>query len=31
MSENGSREQMLESVALYALGVLPREEAALVA
>jgi anti-sigma-K factor RskA len=31
MSENGSREAMLVSVALYALGVLPREEAALVA
>jgi anti-sigma-K factor RskA len=31
MSENGNRETMLESVALYALGVLPREEAALVA
>jgi anti-sigma-K factor RskA len=31
MNPNGGREQMLESVALYALGVLPREEAALVA
>jgi anti-sigma-K factor RskA len=31
MNENAGREAMLESVALYALGVLPREEAALVA
>jgi anti-sigma-K factor RskA len=31
MNENPNREAMLESVALYALGVLPREEAALVA
>jgi anti-sigma-K factor RskA len=31
MSENLNRDAMLESVALYALGVLPREEAALVA
>ena len=30
MNANADREQMLESVALYALGVLPREEAALV-
>ncbi len=31
MSDGVTREQMLESVALYALGVLPREESALVA
>jgi hypothetical protein len=31
MNENVDREAMLESVALYALGVLPREDAALVA
>ncbi|HZX68637.1 MAG TPA: hypothetical protein VFE70_07115, partial [Candidatus Elarobacter sp.] len=31
MSDESMREAMLESVALYALGVLPREEAALVA
>jgi anti-sigma-K factor RskA len=31
MNEPMNREQMMESVALYALGVLPREEAALVA
>lgn len=30
MNANADREQMLESVALYALGVLPRDEAALV-
>ena len=31
MNEHANREEMMESVALYALGVLPREEAALVA
>ena len=30
MNEHANREEMMESVALYALGVLPREEAALV-
>jgi len=31
MNEPANREEMMESVALYALGVLPREEAALIA
>jgi anti-sigma-K factor RskA len=31
MNEHANRDEMMESVALYALGVLPREEAALVA